>query len=81
MLKLKLQYFGHMMRKPDSSENTLILGMIEGKRRTGQRMRLLDSITTSIDMKLSKHWEVVKDREARCAAVHWVSNSQTQFSN
>ena len=76
MLKLKLQYFGHLMRRTDSFEKTLMLGKIEGKRRRGQqRMRCLDDITDSMDMNLGKLWEMVRDRVAWCAAVHRIEKS------
>ena len=82
MLKLKLQYFGHLMQRADSLEKTLMLGEIEGRRRRGrQRTRWLDSITDSVDMSLSRLQEMMKDREAWRAAVHKVAKIQTQLSN
>ena len=77
MLKLKLQFFGHLMRRADSLEKTLMLGKIEGRRSGRQRMKWLGGNTDSMDMNLSKFWEIVEDREAWCATVHGVTKSQT----
>ena len=81
MLKLKLHYFGHLMRRADSLERTLMLRKIEGRRRSGQRMRWLDGVTDSVDMHVSKLWESVEDRSSLACCIHGVTKSQTGLSD